>query len=366
VTEIISTADHHVVGMDTELLKSVLEDAGLSPYQTKAYVALLELGTASASELAQASGVPDPRIYDVVRDLEETRYVETYEQDTLRVRAYSPDEVLSDLRTDADRFQQAAEEIEDRWERPERESKAASIVKRFETILNRSRLFIENATDQVRLSVSPEQFELLQPELRSAHDRGVPIHLALSTHPEEPDQLPERSELAGTCTEARHRQVPSPFVTLADRTKACFSSNPLASSEYGVILNDRTYEYVFRWYFLTCLWEMADPVYTDGDDPRTYLDIRRCIRKVEPLLREGSEVTVRVEGRFTDSSDEAELVGTVTDVDYEGERSHDGGLTLLELAGRATLEIDTGDRVYTVGGWGATLEEFEATCITIE
>ena len=49
--------------MDAGALRSTLEDAGLSPYQAEAYVTLLDLGAASATTVAEASGVPDPRIY---------------------------------------------------------------------------------------------------------------------------------------------------------------------------------------------------------------------------------------------------------------------------------------------------------------
>ncbi len=69
--------------MDDSELTDVLEDAGLSPYQAEAYDALLQLGAASATELADACAVPTARIYDVLRDLETKGYIETYEQDSL-------------------------------------------------------------------------------------------------------------------------------------------------------------------------------------------------------------------------------------------------------------------------------------------
>lgn len=72
------------------------------------------------------SEVPGPRIYDVLRSLADREYVETYEQDTLRARAHSPADVLDDLRGRADRFESAAEEIEERWEQPGLESTKAS------------------------------------------------------------------------------------------------------------------------------------------------------------------------------------------------------------------------------------------------
>lgn len=60
--------------MDSSEPHRVLRDAGLSTYQPQAYTALLRLGTASATELADASGVPAARVYDALRDLDEKAY----------------------------------------------------------------------------------------------------------------------------------------------------------------------------------------------------------------------------------------------------------------------------------------------------
>lgn len=352
--------------MDTESLKRVLKDAGLSPYQADAYVASLDLETASATELADASGVPDPRIYDVVRNLEDRGYIETYEQGTLQIRAHSPAETLDDLQSKAQRYENAAEEIEERWEQPTLESEAASIVKRFDTVIQRARMFVQDAETQIRLSASPRQFESLRPDLEAAHEDGVHIHLSIFTAPDQEADLPSESVLAGACTEARHRAIPSPFVALVDRSKACFSPNPMESNEYGVLVDGRIHEYVFHWYFLTCLWELSEQVYTSTSEgfPVHYIDIRRYIRDIDPLLHEGADITAVVHGYHTDTGEERTLRGTVTDVHYEG--STDDVATLSELAGRASLTLETGDGVYSVGGWGATLEEVEATLITTE
>ena len=59
--------------MDSSELR-VLRDAVLSKYQSQAYTALLRFGTASATELADASGVPAARISDALRDLDEKGY----------------------------------------------------------------------------------------------------------------------------------------------------------------------------------------------------------------------------------------------------------------------------------------------------
>ncbi|HET7325523.1 MAG TPA: helix-turn-helix domain-containing protein, partial [Halococcus sp.] len=146
--------------MDTSELKAVLGDAGLSPYQVEAYVTVLARGAATATEIAERSDVPGPRIYDVLRALEKRGYVETYERDTLRVRAHSPANALSDLERRAERFSRAATEIEDRWEQPALDGHTPSIVGRFETVLDRARAVIRTAESQIQVAATAAQFEM--------------------------------------------------------------------------------------------------------------------------------------------------------------------------------------------------------------
>lgn len=54
-----------------------LRDLGLSSYEDRAYRALLDLGPAAATNVADASGVPEGRIYDVLDSLEARGMVRT-------------------------------------------------------------------------------------------------------------------------------------------------------------------------------------------------------------------------------------------------------------------------------------------------
>ncbi|MCC6024161.1 MAG: helix-turn-helix domain-containing protein, partial [Thaumarchaeota archaeon] len=53
-----------------EELVRALRKLGLSEYEARAYIALVELGEADASEISRRSGVPRTRIYDVLGRLE--------------------------------------------------------------------------------------------------------------------------------------------------------------------------------------------------------------------------------------------------------------------------------------------------------
>jgi sugar-specific transcriptional regulator TrmB len=350
--------------METDALVETLEDAGLSPYQANAYVALLELGTASATEIADASDVPGPRVYDVLDALAEREYVETYEEGTLRARAHSPAEVLEDLRDRADRLESAADEIEERWEQPTLESTEASIVKRFRTVVDRARLFVEEAEYRIHLSVTAAQLDRLRPALADAHDRGVAVHVLL--HTDVDGEAPAPETVAGCCTEARHRALPTPFIALIDRRNACFAPHPDAADRYGVLVNDRDHTFVFHWYFMTCLWEHATPIHTARGDtpPFEYVDLRRLVREAAPLFDAGATVTVRVDGTDLTTGDPRTVVGPVVEARSVGAPTDDDPDPTV--AGQVTLLVDTDDGPVSVGGWNAVVEDVEATRIVVE
>lgn len=349
-------------GMGTEALVETLQSAGLSPYEAKAYVALLDLGTASATDIADASDVPAPRIYDVLQSLEDREYVETFEQSSLQARAHSTSEVVEDLDERASRLERAADEITERWERPELSAGGASIVSRFQTVLERAETIIAEANYLVLLSTTVEHLEQLQPALSDAIDRGVSVRVSVHT---EEENLPDAAELRRICTEARHRPLPAPFVVIGDRRRASFAHHPGSYDRYGVLMNDRTHAYVFYWYFLTNLWEPWEVMYdaSTGEYPVEYFDIRHLVRDLRAAdWTEAGPVRVRVEGFDTDSGEERHVEGTIADIraPYDGENASGFG-----LVGQVTIDLDVdGDRV-SVGGWGAILEEIEGTRITL-
>ncbi len=53
----------------------LLREFGLNSYEAKAYVALLKLGRAPATEIAKESGIPPQRVYDSLRSLEEKGFI---------------------------------------------------------------------------------------------------------------------------------------------------------------------------------------------------------------------------------------------------------------------------------------------------
>lgn len=346
--------------MNTEHLRETLQDAGLSQYQSDAYLSLLNIGTASATDIAEASSIPKSRIYDVLRDLEDEGFVETFEQDSLHARPVDPQEFLSELRERAQEFEETADEIETLWDRPSVGDHQITLVKRRETVLEAAAEGIREATDEVQLSVTPSQFDELRPVLHEAYGRGVVIKISLHEGDGSSALELDEEDFGSVATEVRYRDLDAPFLALIDRTQTYFSSHT-PGNQFGLLVDNYTLTYVFHWYFQISLWEVWKPVYSAYDEstPREYVDVRECVRELDPLLSDGVEVTAKVTGFDRESNERREVSGRIAGIDYEGSSPSDDSPTLSEVAGKATLYLDTGDRVISVGSWGAIQEELE-------
>ena len=75
---------------------------GLREYEAKIYVALAGLGQANVRRIHEASGVPRPRVYDVLNALAEKGFIEIRQGSPLMYSAVRPDIVVAFLKKDLD------------------------------------------------------------------------------------------------------------------------------------------------------------------------------------------------------------------------------------------------------------------------
>lgn len=348
--------------MDTETLRTTLEDIGLTQYEAEAYVTVLELGSASATEIADASGVPQARIYDVLRNLEGRGYVETYERGSLHARARDPEEVVEKLDAYADTVTEAGAELRDRWEAPTVENHQVSVIRPVSTIYDRAEEQIADAVNEIEIALTPAKFEELREHLVAARERDVVVKATVTGVEELPDL-----DFEGAVTEARHRRLPTPFLVLVDRMAVSFTPEESLHprQEYGLLVNDYSLSRMFDWYFQTAFWEPWPQVYSERDSglPRTYTNIRECIRDIIDDVNADSEVVLTVQGQVRGDGVERELTGRVLDITYTAGQN---GPALATFTDEATITLETPDETFTVGGWGAMLEDIEARRFVVE
>lgn len=350
--------------MDRDPLRDALENAGLTAYQADAYITLIEQGMMPAVEVAKQCSVPVSQIYDVLRALERMDYVETFDQDTLHARPKEPIEVLSELRSRGQLLNKAADEIEDRWERPTVSDHKVSVVKHEETVVDRARDLIRDAESFIELSATVDQFRALTNALQDAHDRGVITRVAVYGA-----DLEERLEdiaLENTVTELRACRIPGPFLLVADRTRTCFTPNDWANRPFGVLIDDYILSFIFHWYFQTGVWALWESVYEDAEPPSVYMTLEEFVRDVAPLWRDGATVAVTIEGTAVDTNEPCRITGIVTDIAYPGIYRSEGRPSFEDLAGFLQLAVAADGELYSVGGWGAVYEDVEAVRIILE
>src|SRR5437870_12226420 len=61
----------------SEKTRKALKEFGLTEYEAKVYVSLVESGTQAASELSRTASIPYSKIYEILGNLERKGWVET-------------------------------------------------------------------------------------------------------------------------------------------------------------------------------------------------------------------------------------------------------------------------------------------------
>ena len=74
--------------------KKSLEKVGLTSYEIRTYVSLIDSGELSAAELSQKSGVPYSKIYEVLGTLEEKGWIGSDDSRPTKYFAKSPSTAL--------------------------------------------------------------------------------------------------------------------------------------------------------------------------------------------------------------------------------------------------------------------------------
>ncbi len=84
-----------------ELVKKIRSHFDLNIYETKVWLALLSKGIASAGEIAEISGVPRSRTYDVLESLEKRGFAISKIGKPVKYLAVNPNSVVEKLKTNA-------------------------------------------------------------------------------------------------------------------------------------------------------------------------------------------------------------------------------------------------------------------------
>ena len=343
--------------MSQDELRSTVERVGdrfnLGEYEIDAYLTVLEHGQLTASEIADRTDIPHPRVYDTVRSLSDRGLVELRESRPMKIIAIDPGEAFDDVQSSLETM---ISELESRYTAPARDTEAVSLVKSRSTILRYLEEVIDDAEYELALSLTPDLLTRFEENLSQAVDEGVSVDLIVTPAAEAPD--PAEFPYLEVATTARARRgITTPVVAVADGEYSIYATQDALRDDqdrYGVIFNRSALGFLVSGFFGTVLWTTADDVLAENGEerpyPRRYASIRRCVKD---LIDEGGEFYATIEGRDVETGAARIVRGQIVDVSFE----------LTEEVAGLTLETDDGE--VTVGGRVAALEDVEARVIRI-
>jgi sugar-specific transcriptional regulator TrmB len=334
-------------------LERVAERFDFGEYEAKAYLTILQHGQLTASEIAERTDIPQPRVYDTVRSLADNGLVELQETRPMRVLAVDPREGFDELQSSLDAL---VEDLTDTYTAPARDAEAVSLIKSRSTILRYLEEVITTADYELLLSLSPDLLDRFEDDLIEQHENGVAIELLLSPAREVPD-ADEFDYLDVASTVRARRGITTPIVAVGDGEFSVYATQEALHGDrdrYGVIFNRSELGFLVSGFLNTVLWTTAEPIVEDGDDrpfPRRYATIRRCISDLQRA--DGEEFYAAIEGRDVVTGEREIVQGRIDDATFGSARQ------------KATLLVETAEGVVEVGGQVAALEDVEAHEIRI-
>lgn len=349
--------------MDDDALFDVLQDIGLTEYQSRAYVAAVSLGSTRFSALSEESDIPQQRIYDVVEDLEGMGLVEVHEgTEGKEAIAVQPETGLTELKQQ--RFDEFASNVDTAVTSLEQRHEQADTSLGFVTVVNHETSVerhvvsaIEDAEWWLFLSLDYDWYRDLESDVRRAIDRGVTVRLLVQS---EDDQAVANATYPEGM-EVRYRPS-ADLVVAADRDYGVFRgiAAPSMTRPSLVTWDENMVEMLQR--YTEQFWLPSRHVYGERPFPRRYLTPWLAIADLEDLLAADEELSVYVEGRDTTTGREGAWEGRIVDVETRAGGGLESRLGLPEVA---RMTVDTGDGQVTLGGWDATLEDVAANGLEI-
>ena len=235
-----------------ELVGRIKDYFGLNIYETKVWLALLSKGVASAREVADISGVPRSRTYDVLESLEKRGYAITKIGKPVKYISVKPTEVLEKMKTlvlseAQDRVKILAtmketpeyleiEQLHNSGIAPIKSHDITGLLKGRSNVLARLRELFESAQSEVMICTSITDFDdksrVLLPALERLLKNDIKVKIALAGDPEKIKKFSAKHNIRVKNHDAKARFF------LSDKKEVLFMVTPEhAEEEMGVWLS---------------------------------------------------------------------------------------------------------------------------------
>ncbi len=235
-----------------ELVKKIKEYFNLNIYETKVWLSLLSKGVASAREVAEISGVPRSRTYDVLESLEKSGFAIIKVGKPVKYISVKPIEIIEKMKTNIiqdanERVKSLAglkstqeyielEQLHNTGVSPVKAHDVAGSLRGRANILAKLRDLLENSKNEVLICTTVSDFEdkarIIASSLEALNKNNVKLKIALSGEPEKVKRISNKFNLKAKHIESNAR------VFMSDKKDTIFIVTPEnAEEERGVWFN---------------------------------------------------------------------------------------------------------------------------------
>lgn len=173
----------------SERTKKAMQDFGLTDYETRIYLTLLQYEEMAASEISKTANVPFSRVYEILSDLEEKGWIESNDNRPKNFRARPPLIALENTKSSIERVQKMNEtqilgELQPLFENKESfEKPEIWIVRGENNIIERAKDTISQSRKEVLLAlpfITKNISENVSPLLIYLKSRGIKVTILAS------------------------------------------------------------------------------------------------------------------------------------------------------------------------------------------
>ncbi|MWG36281.1 TrmB family transcriptional regulator [Halomarina oriensis] len=358
--------------MDDSALAGLLEQFGFSKKEIDTYLVLLEHGEATASTVADDAGVSKRYVYSISENLESRGFVTVNDHVVpTTIRANPPEEVIETLSGEVERMRPA---LEDRYTTAPQSADEFEVVKSRVTVRKRIAALIDEASEEVILSVPYSQLSEVESSLRDAVERGLLVLLVVTSV--DPGATGLDEELAGLGSVVRVWYEAMPTMVTADRTRSVIAPQAMVtrsnSGEQAITFTQEQLAPVMVGSFFGNYWPNAEQVAVAPRRPLpdTYRDFRQAVLQATLHLREETPIVATVRGRALDADDPSDRTEEPAATELRGRlvEVRQGMVVPVNntFPVESSLVVETETGRYTVGGRGAFVEDVEADEVTLE
>lgn len=337
-------------------LRNELAALGLSDNEIDTYLALLSRGKATTSDVSEDADVTQRAVYNIAERLEDRGLVRVNEHASpTTISPIQPTEAIGNL---TERLESITPALEDLFDEAETDLPEIQIVKSRDTALKYLREAISEASHEILVAIPEHVFPAVEAELRDAIDRGLLVFLLIG---EMDEADADASRFTGVADVVRYWNESLPFIYAVDDQSAMIGDATIASGTHSdgevvAVSKSQLTGAVLGMYF-SAHWPAAtELVVTDSDPlPQTYDWFRHAVLQAMLHHKAGVDLWVDIE-----TKDGSSFSGPLTQIHQAFIEPTTNDFTLEN-----SFYIETEDRVITVGGRGAFLEDYKSDTVTL-